>query len=163
MPVIPGYDADGWCAADYLCPSCYHLIPNIYHTLIPVQESFCQIAHLYKKKKSNDISPNISGRAVGWNAETLALVRWMMSALTERSFPAHLHSSLLVEDAGQGICNKDKTHFLFMRKNPVHESVLGCESIQLRPACAQLACVRAARMRTRGLKRSRCDLLSTLF
>lgn len=37
------------------------------------------------------------------------LVRWTTSALTERSFPAHLHSSLLVGDAGQGICNRDKT------------------------------------------------------
>lgn len=91
------------------------------------------------------------------------IVRWMMSALTDRSFPAHLHSSLLLRDAGQGICNKDKMHFLFRRKNPVHKSVLGCELIQLRPACTQPVCVHVACMRTRGLKRSQCDLFSTLF
>lgn len=33
------------------------------------------------------------------------LARWMVLALTERSFPAHLHSSLLVEEASQGTCN----------------------------------------------------------
>lgn len=102
-------------------------------------------------KKGNDFFPNISGRAVGWNADTPALVRWMISALTERSFPAHLHSSLLVGDAGQGICNKDKMHFL-LRESPVHESMFGCESMQLRPACVH-----------KGLKRLQCDLLSTLF
>lgn len=33
------------------------------------------------------------------------LAGWMFLALTERSFPAHLHSSLLVGEDGQGICN----------------------------------------------------------
>lgn len=51
-------------------------------------------------------------------------------ALTERSFPAHLHSSLLVEEAGQVICN---TKFLCMLDNipTIVKSVLQDESEEL--------------------------------
>lgn len=105
-------------------------MPNIYHTLIPTQEFFPNCTFV-QKKKSSDIFPNISGRAARWNADAPTLVRQMISALTERSFPAHLHSSLLVGDAGQGICNKDETHFLFIRKS--HESV---SMRPLQPSCA---------------------------
>lgn len=62
--------------------------------------------------------------------------------LTEVSFPAHLHSSLLVEEAGQGICNANTV--------PDRCYTTG------RYSCG-FVCV------LYKLKRSQCDLLSTLF
>lgn len=57
----------------------------------------------FTAQENKDIFKNIcgSGGAKCWHP----LARWMVLALTERSFPAHLHSSLLVGEAGQGICN----------------------------------------------------------
>lgn len=42
----------------------------------------------------------------------------MVLALTERSFPAHLHSSLLVGEAGQGICNTNTVPLYVRKESP---------------------------------------------
>lgn len=61
--------------------------------------------HIFHSTKEQRHVQNIcgTGGAKCWHP----LARWMVLALTERSFPAHLHSSLLVGEAGQGICNKN--------------------------------------------------------
>lgn len=117
-----------WCTvqtADCLCRHTgiklkltHHKMPNIYHTLIPVKEKVLPKEIFVEKEEiifSNHVWEWSGGGGV--NADTPALVRWMSPALTDRSFPAHLHSSLLVGDAGQGICNKDKTVSVYREKS----------------------------------------------
>ena len=91
-----------------------------------------------------------SGGAKGWHP----LARWMILALTERSFPAHLHSSLLVEEAGQGICNTNTV--------PLHVREESSPSLNQFKRVIQLLLV-CTHMYMWGSKGSQCDLLSTLF
>lgn len=69
----------------------------------------CRIARCSSYSRTKTFR-SISGRRGAERRHPLK--RWMVLALTERSFPAHLHSSLLVGEAGQGICN--------IKRVPVH-------------------------------------------
>lgn len=88
---------------------------------------------------NKDILKNICGCVEGANCWH-PLAKWLVLALTERSFPAHLHSSLLVEEAGQGICNKENTVRLYFRKRSARTRISFTEWIHTGAACVH-ACL----------------------
>lgn len=92
----------------------------------------CRVAHFSQCQRTKTLSKHLweCGGAKCWHP----LARWMVLALTERSFPAHLHSSLLVGEAGQGICNTNTVSLYVRKESPPP---------RIRVTARAAACVRA--------------------
>lgn len=88
--------------------------------------------HIFHRMREQRHLKKISGSrgANHWHP----LKRWMVLALTERSFPAHLHSSLLVEEAGQEICNINTVPAHVRKELPPHK-INFTESVERGTAC----------------------------
>lgn len=91
----------------------------------------CRTAHFSSYERTKTFEKISGSRGANcWHP----LKRWMVLALTERSFPAHLHSSLLVEEAGQGICNINTVPAHVRKELPPHK-INFTESVERGTAC----------------------------